>query len=168
MVSLPCDKRRWLPGETFETTPWIVNDLHEAFEDCSLTVEIDDERGRPSAKKTYAVDRVLPDSSAPLEVLQWKVPGKLGETFRVAATLRSANGRTLSANRQVLLIADQEEARKQCQALAAQLRAVKAGFPTADYYRFFPEFSGPERHMHFGDAVPRASDFPQRQAERKR
>lgn len=167
LVSLQCDKRRWLPGETLRTTLWIVNDLHEEFTDCSLSVEITDAQGTPVAKRTYAVGHVLPDSSALVEVFKWEVQGKPGGTFRVAATLKSADGRTLSANHQVLLIADQHKARKQCQALARQLRAVKAGFPTADYYRFFPELSGPDRSKHFGDAAPQASGFQRSQPERE-
>jgi hypothetical protein len=68
----------------------------------------------------------------------------------------------------ILWIADQEQARKQCQTLAGQLRAVKAGFPAADYYRFFPKLSSSERSELFGDAAPRASGFQQPQSERKR
>lgn len=55
----------------------------------------------------------------------------------MAATLRSRD-RLLSPNHLILLIADQELARKQCQQRAAQLQAVKARFPQADYYRFSP------------------------------
>jgi hypothetical protein len=43
----------------------------------------------------------------------------------------------------------------ECQELAEELRAIKAKFHAADYYRFFPELSGPERFKRIGDATPR-------------
>jgi len=46
LVSLKCDKRRWLPGETLKTELWIVNDLHEQFGDCTLSVEITGQQGQ--------------------------------------------------------------------------------------------------------------------------
>jgi hypothetical protein len=62
-----------------------------------------------------------------------------GETFGLSASLCNADGHRLSANQQVLLVANQEEARKQCQERAARWRAHRSRFPTADYYRFFRE-----------------------------
>jgi len=58
------------------------------------------------------------------------------------ATLQSARGQLLSANHHVMMLADQERARRQCQEVAAGWQALKREFPTADYYRFFPELSG--------------------------
>lgn len=156
LVSLKCDKRRWLQGETFRAELWIVNDLHTPFEECTMHVEITGNRGSRLLTKSYSVSRIAADSSAPYETLQWKVEGELGGTFRVAASLHSADGQVLSSNQQVLLLADQEQARKQCRQRAGQLREVKAKFPTADYYRFFPELSGPERFQRIGDDTPRA------------
>lgn len=161
LVSLKCDKRRWLPGQTFETEIWIVNDLYQEFNDCTLSVEITDGQGRQLVSRAYSVDEVLADSSARYETFEWKVDGKLGGTFRVTASLHGPKRRLLSANHQILLIADQEQARKQCQERAARLQAIKAGFHRADYYRFFPELSGPDRAKRFGDTVPRAAEFQQ-------
>jgi hypothetical protein len=144
----------------FQTELWIVNDLHSRFEQCTLRVEITDGRGRMLVSKSYPIREIAPDSSASYERLQWKIQGEIGETFRVAASLRSADGKVVSSNRQVLLIADQEQARKQCQERAKQLRGIKSQFPTADYYRFFPELSGPERSNTFGCEPPRA-EMPQ-------
>jgi beta-mannosidase len=157
LVSLKCDKRRWMSGEVFKTQLWIVNDLHDKFEDCTLSVEVSDGQGKRLAAETYAVDEVLPDSSSMRETFQWKVQGKLGDTFRTVATLRAPDGRVLSKNHQVLLIGDQEQARKDCQEFAARLRAVRQKFPTADYYRFFPALSGPERATRIGDAPVQAT-----------
>jgi hypothetical protein len=67
-------------------------------------------------------------------------------------------GHRLSANQQVLLVANQEEARKQCQKRAARWQAHKSRFPAADYYRFFPELSGPDRAAQFGGTVPRSTE----------
>jgi hypothetical protein len=58
------------------------------------------------------------------------------------AALRNAEGQLLSANHHVMMLADQERARKQCQEKADYWQTLKKDFPTADYYRFFPELSG--------------------------
>jgi len=112
-------------------------------------------QGKRLASKTYPVGEISADSSAKYETLQWEVQGQLGGTFSLSAALRDPGGRELPANQQILLIADQEEARKRCQEKAAQWQAHKGRFPSADYYRFFPELSGAERANRFGDAVPR-------------
>jgi len=67
--------------------------------------------------------------------------------------------RNLSANHYVLILGDQQEARKQCRERAAQLRAMKSRFHSADYYRFFPEISGQDSAKWFGNAPPKAGGF---------
>jgi hypothetical protein len=156
----------WPPGPSWgyhwaDLDVFRVNDLYQEFNDCTLSVEITDGQGRQLVSRAYSVDEVLADSSARCETFEWKVDGKLGGTFRVAASLHGPKRRLLSANHQILPIADQEKAREQCQERAARLQAIKAGFHRADYYRFFPELSGPDRAKRFGDTVPRAAEFQQ-------
>ena len=67
------------------------------------------------------------------------VLGRLGETFRIDAVLRNSQGQLLSTNHLVMMLADQEQARTQCREKAEYWQALKKNFPTADYYRFFPE-----------------------------
>ena len=90
LVSLECDKRRWLPGETFTSNLWIVNDLHQAFTNCTLKVTISDHQGHQLATESHPIKKVLPDSSAQYETFEWPVRGRLGETFRIQAALRNA------------------------------------------------------------------------------
>ncbi|MAF09293.1 hypothetical protein CMK11_02485, partial [Candidatus Poribacteria bacterium] len=80
-----------------------------------------------------------------------------GETFEVALALRDADGYALSANHYALLIGDQEAARVACRERAERLQAIKRGFGTADYYRFYPELSGEDRARRVGDDPPKAA-----------
>jgi len=159
LVSLKYAKRRWLAGENFQGEVWIINDLHQEFEDCTLHIEITDSSGNRPDERTHEVGTVPADSSARYATVDWKVRGRLGETFRIDAILHDAAGRTLSANHYVLLLADQERARRECRERAEQLQAVKRRFHKANYYRFFPELSGPERAKWFGNGVPNAVGF---------
>jgi beta-mannosidase len=139
LVSLELAKRRWLPGEMFKCEIWIVNDLHKEFKDCKLSIKVSNSRGRRIFERTNQLKTIPADSSAHYGAFEWKVRGKLGESFRVEAALRDDTGRTISANHYVLLIADQQKARKECRERAEQMQEVKSRFPTADYYRFYPE-----------------------------
>ena len=107
-------------------------------------IAIVDHRGERVFERTSTVKAVAADSSARLSDIEWKVRGKLGESFRIEAKLQNAGGRTISANHYVLLIADQEKARQECRERAENLQAIKRRYPTADYYRFFSELSGRE------------------------
>jgi beta-mannosidase len=142
LVSLELAKRRWLPGEDFQCRIWIVNDLHREFRDCTLSVKISDAGGRNLSEKTIAVNSVAADSSARYETLAWKVLGNVGETFRLDAVLHDIDGRIISASHYVLLVADQQRARRECRQRAEGLQQIRSRFPTADYYRFFPELFG--------------------------
>jgi len=141
LVSLDLSKRRWLPGEKLHGNIWIVNDLHEEFGDCVLKVVISNSEGGRFLEQGGKVN-IDADSSRRYGGVDWTIRGKLGESFRIDLTLSDVAGRTISANHYVLLVADQEEARRQCRERAEQLQAVKARFHSADYYRFFPELLG--------------------------
>jgi len=142
LVSLELARRRWLLGEKFQGGIWVVNDLHKEFRDCVLSIEVSDPRGRRLFERASQVNTIPADSSARYGAVEWKVQGNLGESFRVDAILRDAAGRTISANHYVLLLADQEQARRQCRERAKRLQAIKSQFHNADYYRFFFELSG--------------------------
>jgi beta-mannosidase len=142
LVSLEIDKRRRLPGEMLESTVWIVNDLHKSFTNCTLTIEICDASGHSLLDKTTSLSKIEADSSAAFETIRWEVRGKIGDTFRLDATVRDPDGRTISTNLHILLLGDQDQARRDGQKRADHMRQIRGQFPTADYYRFFPEFSG--------------------------
>ena len=46
LVSLQYDKRRWNPGETFQGEIWVVNDLYEKFDDCTVELRFLDNSKR--------------------------------------------------------------------------------------------------------------------------
>ncbi|MFC1712500.1 sugar-binding domain-containing protein [Candidatus Poribacteria bacterium] len=139
LVSLKYNKRRWLPGESFQSEIWIVNDLRQEFRNCELRTEITDNHGQQLIEWTQQIDAISADSSASYGMVEWDVGGDVGEIFRIAATIHDAADNTISANEYVLLIGDQEEARKECRERAKRFQEIKSKFPTADYYRFFPE-----------------------------
>lgn len=156
LVSLQFDKRRWLPGETFAGKLWIVNDLPSGFTNCTLKVTVTDARGKHMQQQSHAVQAIGADSSAPVADMEWRVAGRLGETFRVALSLETANGLVVSSNYYDLLIGDQDQARKECAELAAKYRAIKEQFHPADYYRFYPDLTGPNAAGRIGDQPPTA------------
>lgn len=151
LISLSYPKRHWLPGENFHAEVWFINDLHQEFRDSMLHLKIIDRGGHQVAEWEKQIDTIPADSSARHEAIEWQVRGCVGETFQIDATLHDTSGNIISANEYVLLIGNHEEARTQCRERAEQLRAIKSKFPTADYYRFFPDLSGPERTRRFGD-----------------
>lgn len=142
LVSLQFDKRRWLPRETLQANIWLVNDLHEEFKDCKLSVMISNSGGRRLYDRTLPIGFVSPDSSVRSGTVEWKVKGRLGESFQVTAILRNEKGRTISANHYDLLMGDQDQARQDSLERAKAFQAIKEPYPTADYYRFFPELFG--------------------------
>jgi len=142
LVSLEIAKRRWLPGETFQGDIWVVNDGHEVFKDCKLSVSVFDSRGRRLQEKTHVVTPVSSDSSVRTGTVGWKVRGRVGGSFQVKVILRNAKGETISGNHYDLLIGNQDQARQESKKLAEAFQALKGKFPTADYYRFFPGLFG--------------------------
>lgn len=151
LVSLELARRRWLPREKFSGDIWIVNDLHKEFRDCVLNIEVSDPRGRRFFEQKQQLNKIPADSSARYGIFEWKVKGNLGESFRIDAVLRDPAGSTITANHYVLLVADQEQARRQCRERAERLLDIKGKFPSADYYRFFPELSGHDEARFTGD-----------------
>ena len=95
----------------------------------------------------YQTKEIPADSSAQYGIVEWKVEGNIGDTFHIKATLSDADDRVISANEYMLLIADQEEARKQCRERAKYFQDIKSKFHSADYYRFFSKFSGEKDYI---------------------
>ncbi|MHB8901420.1 MAG: glycoside hydrolase family 2 protein, partial [Thermoguttaceae bacterium] len=156
LVSLKFDRRRWMPGETFTGKLWIVNDLPRGFADCTLKTTVTNSRGEVQQDQLHPIASVASDSSAAAAAVEWKVTGRIGETFRVALSLETPEGETISTNYYDLLIGDQDKARQECANLAAQFRAIKEQFHPSDYYRFYPGLAGSDAADRIGDKPPPA------------
>jgi len=152
LASMQFDKRRWLPGETFTGRLWIVNDRHDTFANCTLKTTVRDVDGTVRHEQTDRIKSVAANSSALHAKVQWPVTNSSPGSFRVDLVLKDQSGREISANYYILLRGDQDQARKDCERLSAQLREIKSKFHSADYYRYFPALSGPDRASHVGDA----------------
>jgi len=160
LVSLAHAKRRWLPGENFTGQIWIVNDLIKEFGATTLRVEISSPDGKMLYQQTHSVAGIAADSAVAVAPVEWLVDGKLGDFFRVALTLRDANGKTLSANHYDLLRGDQDLARRECKERAERFSANRERYAPADYYRYFPGLSGESRFRQMGESFPAATGFP--------
>ncbi|TWT76379.1 Exo-beta-D-glucosaminidase precursor [Planctomycetes bacterium CA13] len=150
LVSIETKQRRWKSGETGEVNLWVVNDLDKTFEGCNIEAEVIDQKGNQIASNRFAVDEVNRDSSRKIDAFAWEVAGEVGDTFKVVARLIDKDGKQVSYNEVMLFVGDQEAARQQAQQRSQRYRDHKAKFPTADYYRFFPEYWGAERAKWFG------------------
>jgi len=160
LVSLAHAKRRWLPGENFTGQIWIVNDLIKEFGATTLRVEISSPDGKMLYQQTHSVAGIAADSAVAVAPVEWLVDGKLGDFFRVALTLRDADGKTLSANHYDLLRGDQDLARRECKERAERFSANRERYAPADYYRYFPGLSGESRFRQMGESFPAATGFP--------
>ncbi len=156
LVSMQFDRRRWLPGESFTGELWTVNDLPRGFTNCSLKTTVSNARGEVVEQRSHPIPSVAADSSTAVANVEWNVKGRMGETFRVALSLETAEGEAVSTNYYDLLIGDQDKARQDCAKLASQFRAIKEQFHPSDYYRFYPGLAGPQAANRFGDQPPPA------------
>jgi|GEM_PF-1342745 len=159
LASMQFDKRRWLPGESFAGRLWVVNDRHQAFANCKLTTTVRDVGGEVLHEQTDRIKSVAENSATLHAKVQWTVTDSSPGSFRVDLVLLDDQGRELSSNHYILLRGDQAQAKKDCGRLSAELRALKSKFHSADYYRFYPALSGPDRAGHMGDAPDKAADF---------
>jgi len=104
-------------------------------------------------QREIQVASIAPDSSTVQGEIDFLLPAEITATFRVELTLTNADHAVLSGNHYVLLRGNQEQAGKDCALLARRLSEAKSHFPTADYYRFFPELGGED----YGAGIPAAS-----------
>lgn len=157
LVSVQYNKRRWLPGEEFSGTLWIVNDFARDFGPCQLNVRITGADGSEWLRNSLAVGHIPASSSQAVGDVKCTVRGRIGESFRIEVEIMAADKSVLSKNYYDLLVGDQEKAREQCAEFSAHLRAIKERFLPADYYRFYPDLVGPNAADRIGDAPARAS-----------
>ncbi|MEX0322605.1 MAG: glycoside hydrolase family 2 protein [Puniceicoccaceae bacterium] len=161
LASLQFDKRRWKKDETFEGELWIVNDLYDSYEDCTIDVQITNDSRNVVAKNSYKVKTIEPNSSAKIVDLKKDFLTKVDEKFFVNLSLKAKSGEILSENEYMLLIGDQEAASNYYREWGTRLGAERREHTPANYYRFFPAMMDEGEGALSGDAeTPRARGFP--------
>nr|WP_202814845.1 sugar-binding domain-containing protein [Microbacterium barkeri] len=135
--SLEFAKRRWKLGELFVGTAWVVSDLQQSLGDVSLEWRVagDDQTDEPGGSFSLFVEADVAIAAGSIE---YRVPDDGSETFTLWLTLRDSAGDVIGENSYVLLIADQDEAKRQSLANRdeAQERIKKHGH---SIYRYWPE-----------------------------
>lgn len=110
LVSLQYDKRRWNPGENFQGEIWVVNDLYEEFDDCTVEIKFLDDSKQLFHKAAVRIGDVKADSATKLSEVSVRVPGRRGDKFYVQMRLLDSEGSSLSENQYFLLVEDQQQA----------------------------------------------------------
>jgi len=160
LVSLKFDRRRWKSDETFTGQLWIVNDTYQTYRNCSIQVTVCDEDGNNLNRQDVEVVKIDPDSSAALANVNWDIGRQANKCFTINLSLLDSQGREISANEYMLLIGDQEAARKKMRELGSLLSANSNEFTYGNYYRFFPDMIKPKDGDWQGETqIPRAAGF---------
>ncbi len=160
LVCLKFDRRRWKSNETFAGELWIVNDTYQDYRNCQIEMTVCDESGKRLNKQGVEVAKIAPNSSAPSGHVTWDIAGQVRKAFTVHLSLLDDEGKEISANEYMLLIGDQEAARKQMRELGSLLSETSQEFTYANYFRFFPEMLRQNDHDWQSETqIPRAAGF---------
>jgi beta-mannosidase len=87
----------YAPGEDLVANVWVTNDLHESYEDASVSWCITDSEGE-SLEQGSKVISIPEDSSQIVEALFWPIPRHAQGKYRVEAEVTDKTGRQLSRN----------------------------------------------------------------------
>ena len=160
LVSLQFDRRRWKTNETFHADLWTINDTDRQHTDCTVKLAIRNEEGQLLHEQRVQVADIQPDSSTRQGSIDWPITDRAARFFTVALSLIDSDGQTLSANEYLLLIGDQDAARKKMQALGkAESQSIRE-FTSGNYYRYFPEMIEPNgRDGEDPRQIPHADGF---------
>lgn len=160
LVSLKFDRRRWKNDETFTGQLWIVNDTYQDYRNCRIELKFRDETGKLLNKQDVEVAKIAPDSSAPLAHVTWDIARQAKKYFTVNLSLTDDQGEDISANEYMLLIGDQQAARRKMRELGSDMSDSSNEFTYGNYYRFFPDMVKQKDGDWQGETqVPRAAGF---------
>lgn len=109
LASIAYSKRRWMPGEIFVGSLWVVNDLYQAYEDVECRIEMFDDQGNAQVVRREQVD-ITENSCVSHFDFEQEVVGLIGNTFELRVSL-TYDGVILSENDYKLMIGDQDQAR---------------------------------------------------------
>ncbi|MDY0289136.1 MAG: glycoside hydrolase family 2 TIM barrel-domain containing protein [Sphaerochaeta sp.] len=154
LPSLQFQKRRYVPGESFKGSLWVVNDLYEMYSQVTYTCKIytttNSDLGVFMAEGNFSSDTwkcvkevetvvdIEPNSSKEFETVQWDVEGSIGDRFAIGICLKNSEGTVLAENCYTLMVDDQTKAMVEAKALYVQGRAIRNQF-SRGYYRFTPQ-----------------------------
>jgi beta-mannosidase len=147
LPSLAYTKRRWQTRETLETELWMVNDLFEDYKNCTAEVGVRNSKNETLATKTFQIPEIKGDSSSNIADVSFKVNEEFGEQFYLFVTLFSQNNNQLAENDYLLLIGNQEEAKKELNRIGSEATATKNKYGTANYYRYFSGLAGEDGEL---------------------
>lgn len=159
LVSLKYDRRRWLPGEEFKGSIWVVNDHLEAYNNCTTSIHFFDAEHKEVKSEIYTISNIGSNSSKQFENVNFKVPGKLGDKFYVTLSLKDAAGKELSANEYMLLVADEKVDIPQLRAIGKEATDKKRIYGPANYYRYFDGLNGKAGVLQADEKMPTVKEF---------
>lgn len=137
LVSLEHYQRRWLPGQTFKGNIWVVNDYFNDYKNCTVEYKVLDNNKAVIKQEKVQIGDVAKDSSKKFFEISSKISGSLGDKFYVEIVLKDSNGKKISANDYMFLVADQKTDKALCKQMFEEfLVRRKRG---RNYHRYFPE-----------------------------
>ena len=151
--------RRWLPGEEFKGELWVVNDYYKSFKNCKASIKFLDESKSVIKDESFDFNEIAGDSSAKFVDVSCKVSGKIGDKFYVEMSLVDENGKELSVNDYMLLVADKEKDRKELRAIGLEAFELKQKYGWANYFRYYPALGGEEGAIEADGKMPIARGF---------
>ena len=158
LVSLQYPRRRWLPGETFTGSIWVVNDYFHNYQNFTAEITFIDNNKKVFKKENLKIGDVSGDSSQEFIDVSCKVPGKLGDKFYVELSLKNNQGNQISANHYMFLVADEKVAKAKLKQMGAEARERSRKFGRTTF-RYFPELHSKESNKREEGAVPALEDF---------
>ncbi|MEM6842714.1 MAG: sugar-binding domain-containing protein [Bacteroidota bacterium] len=159
LVSLQYNRRRWMPGESFQGKVWIVNDFTDSFSNCTTQVQFLDQQQQVIQQQAFMIDDISPDSAMSVAKVMCDVPGDLGDVFYVKLSLSNERGEEISANEYQLLVAEDQVDRKKLKELGEEARRIKDKFGWANYFRYFQGLSGEDGSTEADEKLPTANGF---------
>jgi len=138
LCSLKFLKRRYLPGENFDASLWVVNDYHLDYVDVDYCYQILNKNGEEIFADSFKVN-INQNSSEEFKNINWTVTGNIGETFIIKICLKNVSGEIISQNEYSILINDQEKAKIEAKELYSLSRQEREKYGRG-YYRYAPDW----------------------------
>lgn len=139
LVNLNFTKRRWHNEEIFKGEIWIVNDLYQEFNDCTVVLELKDDIGNTLKRTEYEIQAIDGNSAKKLFDINENVLSLVKKQFSVHLLLKSKANKILSSNQYLFLIGDQAEASAEFKNMQTAIREKNTKYSYGNYLRFFPE-----------------------------